>query len=80
MAKGRIRSADEKLIDEIKALAKPYLGKIAKFELAAAEQRSLMMALVSVKLAGHDTEKATGLLEAAGIVELPDAAAIAEID
>lgn len=67
MARGTIRTPDEKLIAKLTTLAAPFQRKIAKLDEQKAEQVALRDALLNAALVGSDEGKRDAYLEAAGI-------------
>jgi hypothetical protein len=67
MARGTIRTPDEKLIGKLTTLAAPFQRKIAKLDEQKAEQVTLRDALLNAALVGSDEAKRNAYLEAAGI-------------
>lgn len=67
MARGTIRTPDEKLISKLKVLSAPFGRKIARIIEQLNEQYALRDALLNVALEGSDPEKRKAYIAAAGI-------------
>jgi hypothetical protein len=67
MARGTIRTPDEKLIAKLTTLAAPFQRKISKLDEQKAEQVALRDALLNAALVGSDEAKREAYLAAAGI-------------